>query len=76
MSDFDLLKALQMELITTLENRRKSEYITHDVSKAKINRLRLQITEIMLRIERACDSYCTKREEAWEKPNLSLEDKK
>lgn len=71
MSDFDLLKALQQELITTLENRIKAEYLTHDVCKAKINRLRLQINEVMLRIERACDSYCVKRPEAWENSKLS-----
>lgn len=71
MSDFDLLKTLQQELITTLESRRKAEYLTHDVCKAKINRLRLQINEVMLRIERACDSYCVKRPEAWENSKLS-----
>ena len=71
MSDFDLLKTLQQELVTTLENRSKAEYISHDVCKAKINRLRLQINEVMFRIERACDSYCEKRPEAWEKANLS-----
>lgn len=74
MSDFDLLRGLQQELITTLENRSKAEYITRDVSKAKINRLRLQIQEVMLRIERACTSWCTKSPEAWEKYKLSESD--
>lgn len=74
MSDFDLLKALQQELITTLENRRKVKYTTHDISKAKINRLRLQINEVMLRIERACGSYYVERPEAWENSKLSEKD--
>ncbi len=66
MSDFEMLKALQKELVTTLENRRKCEEITHDVCKAKVHRLRLQIQEIMLRIERSCDSFYKKTLEKWE----------
>lgn len=66
MSDFDLLKALQQELVTTLEKRSRAKYIGHDVSKAKINRLRLQLNEVMLRVERACNSYYNKQTEAWE----------
>lgn len=66
MSDLDLLRGLQAELVSTLKNRKEAEFITHDISKAKIRRLRLQIAEIMLRIERACDSLCTKHSEIWE----------
>lgn len=45
MSDFELLKALQTELVETLENRKNTEYITHEMSKAKVNRLRLSLNE-------------------------------
>lgn len=66
MSDFDVLKALQHELIMTLENRMHTDFITREVSRAKIRRLRLQINEVMLRIEKKCDSFMSKRVERWE----------
>lgn len=68
-SDFELLKALQNELIATLEERKKitSGYLPRTCCKGKINRLRLQIQEVMLRIEQKCDSpYYSKSKEAWE----------
>ena len=50
-SDFELLIALQNELINILEGRKNSnEWISRCYSKAKIRRLRLQIQEVMLRI--------------------------
>jgi len=66
MSDFELLKALQNELVETLENRKKVKYFTHETSKAKINRLRLSLNEVMLRIERKCGSYYKHEPEGWE----------
>lgn len=66
MSDFELLKVLQSELVETLEKRKNTEYITHETSKAKVNRLRLSINEIMLRIERKCTSFCKHAPEGWE----------
>ena len=74
MSDFDFLKVLQHELITTLENRKEVRVISRDVSKAKIHRLRLQIQEVMLRIEKACYSTYKNRPEAWENVKLSEKD--
>lgn len=66
MSDFELLKTLQNELVETLENRKKVEYFTHETNKAKINRLRLLLNEVMLRIERKCGTFCKHEPEAWE----------
>ena len=66
MSDFELLKVLQSELVETLEKRKNTEYITHETSKAKVNRLRLSINEVMLRIERKCGSYYRNEPEKWE----------
>ena len=65
MSDFELLKALQEELATTLEARKTSEQLTHNVCRTKIRRLRLQISEVMLRIERKCTSYIIMDKEGW-----------
>ena len=65
MSDFEMLKTLQQELVTTLEARKTSEHVTHNVSRTKIRRLRLQISEIMLRIERKCTSYMNINKEGW-----------
>ena len=68
MSDFELLKSLQGELIETLNERKKTErYFSRSCGKAKVRRLRLQIAEVMLRIERKCDS-CFKdgKKEKWE----------
>lgn len=66
MSDFELLKALQNELVETLEKRKNSKTITHENCKAKINRLRLSINEVMLRIEKKCTSIYKDKPEAWE----------
>lgn len=66
-SDFDLLKCLQNELIEVLQKRRLvNEWIPNNVSRAKIRRLRLEIQEVMLRIERKCDGYCKHGKEDWE----------
>ena len=69
-SDFELLKALQSELINTLEERKSltSSYgVPRTCCKEKIRRLRLQIQEVMLRIEQKCDSPCYRKDkEAWE----------
>lgn len=65
MSDFELLKALQNELVETLEKRRTGRWITKETSKAKINRLRISLNEVMLRIERKCVAYKAKPED-WE----------
>ena len=68
MSDFELLKALQSELIFTLEERKKVKtWIPRTCCRAKIHRLRLQIQEVMLRIERKCEgSYKSVELEGWE----------
>lgn len=66
MSDFELFKALQNELVETLEKRKNTKYVTHETSKAKINRLRLSINEVMLRIERKCVSFYKSEPEGWE----------
>lgn len=68
-SDFELLRALQEELIDTLKERKSitSGYIPRTCCKGKIRRLRLQIQEVMLRIEQKCDSpYYRKDKESWE----------
>lgn len=72
MDDYTLLKTLQNELIETLNQRialdnqcnEYAVYSVREVSVAKIRRLRLQIQEVMLRIERKCGRYCTDHE-AW-----------
>lgn len=68
MSDFELLEALQTELISTLEERKKvKKWIPNTCCRAKIHRLRLQIQEVMLRIERKCKgSYKGVEWEGWE----------
>ena len=66
MSDFDLLKCLQKELVETLELRKlTNEWIPNICCKAKIRRLRLEIQEVMLRIERKCCCYKRGKED-WE----------
>lgn len=82
MSDFEKLKMLQDELIRTLEERiiltdeyrskrEKDEWcsslIPRSCCKAKIQRLRLQIQEVMLRIERSIEGsfYSTNGGEPW-----------
>ncbi len=69
MSDFDLLLALQKELADTLKKRAQimNEWVPCNLSKAKIHRLRLQIQEVMLRIERACEGGYISKKEAWHK---------
>lgn len=68
MSDFELLKSLQNELIETLAERSKiKKWIPNSCSKAKLRRLRLHIQEVMLRIERKCNGYYKIEEtEGWE----------
>ena len=67
MSDFELLKALQEELIATLKERKKTDhYFSRSCCKAKIHRLRLQIQDVMLRIEQKCESYYKDGKEKWE----------
>ena len=68
MSDFELLKALQSEFIFILEERKKvKKWIPRICCRAKIHRLRLQIQEVMLRIERKCEgSFKRVERERWE----------
>lgn len=68
MSDFDLLKALQKELVDTLSARKQiRNWFPKDCCNAKIHRLRLQIQEVMLRIERKLSTYKqTGDKEKWE----------
>ena len=57
-SDFELLRALQSELIKTLEERKKADrWFPRSCCKAKIRRLRLLIQDVMFRIEQKCESY-------------------
>ncbi len=66
-SDFELLKSLQNELIETLEERKKTDtYFSRSCCKAKIRRLRLQIQDVMFRIERKCETYYKNGKEDWE----------
>lgn len=66
-SDFELLKLLQSELVKTLEERKKSgQWICRSFCKAKIRRLRLQIQEVMLRIEQKCEGWYKDGKEDWE----------
>lgn len=67
MSDFELLKALQNELVETLEKRRNGEWVNeNEISRAKINRLRICLNEVMLRIERKCVNRYKTEPEDWE----------
>lgn len=68
MSDFEMLKALQKELVYILNQRKNIKgWMPRACCKAKINRLRLQLQEIMLRIERKCGGCEYKdRQEKWE----------
>lgn len=67
MDDFTLLKALQKELIDTLEQRKKVvHWCTRETSAAKVRRLRLQIQEVMRRIEKQCHGcYIPDSGETW-----------
>lgn len=67
MNDFELLQLLQKELISVLAKRKnaQNDFVTRDISKEKIHRLRLQIQEVMLRIERSCTSTFKVEKEAW-----------
>ncbi len=67
MSDFDLLLTLQKELTDTLKLRTRISdgWIPSTLSKSKIRRLRLQIQEVMLRIERACQTTYIHGKESW-----------
>ena len=67
MSDFELLKSLQEELIGALKERKKTDcYFPRSCSKAKIRRLRLQIQDVMFRIEQKCETYYKDGKEKWE----------
>ena len=67
MSDFELLVSLQNELLLTLERRKAVErWIPRNCSKAKIHRLRLEIQEVMLRIENKCTGTIKYDTEGWE----------
>ena len=68
MSDFELLKKLQLELVNTLEKRSQSEgeHVQREFCKAKIRRLRLEISEVMLRIERKCVNSFLFEKEEWQ----------
>lgn len=67
-SDFELLKALHSELVKTLEERKKiNTLIPRSCCKAKIRRLRLQIHDVMFRIEQKCEgNFKCGDKEAWE----------
>ena len=67
MSDFDLLKCLQKELVEVLTQRKgTNKWIPNSCCRAKIHRLRLEIQEVMLRIERKCYSGYKDGKEDWE----------
>ena len=69
MSDFELLKNLQRELIDTLLERKKTEkWFPRTCCRAKVRRLRLQINEVMLRIENKMSGNCRwyGKKEDWE----------
>lgn len=56
MSDFELLKRYQKEIVKVLEERKK--YSAYDCSwgnKARYTRLRIEIQKLMLEIERNMD---------------------
>ncbi len=68
MSDFELLKSLQKELISTLQERKgcKGYCLPRSCTKAKIHRLRLQINEVMFRIESKVNGCYKPDKEGWE----------
>lgn len=67
MDDFTLLKVLQNELVETLQARKnaKGQETTRAICRSRIRRLRLQIQEVMLRIERGCIGYWRIGTEEW-----------
>lgn len=68
MTKLDLLKVLQKEFVGVLENRAqlKKSSTPRNAGKTKLKRLRLQIQELMLEIERSCD-FAKYNIEEWEK---------
>ena len=68
-SDFDLLISLQEELRATLEERKRGgdwgHWVPKSCCKSKIRRLRLQLQEVMSRIENKCNGYKYGKE-GWE----------
>lgn len=65
MSDFELLQRLQRDLIEVLRDRKAHDsYYGKHGTKARIRRLRLEITRLMLEIERKCNFQNGK--EGWE----------
>lgn len=66
-SDFEMLKYLQNELVNILEERKKTDrWFPRSCCKAKVHRLRLQIQDVMCRIEQKCDTYYKNGKEDWE----------
>lgn len=66
-SDFEMLKCLQNELIKTLEERKKiDKWLPRSCCKAKVHRLRLQIQDVMCRIEQKCETHWKDGKEDWE----------
>lgn len=68
MSDFDYLKRLLKEYTHVLELRRQAikkgaHYAEKPYKKAKLHRLRIEIQECMLRIERNCGGFRISAEE-------------
>lgn len=69
MSDFDILRGLMQEYISALTLRKEQDrYVDRKCSKARLRRLRLEISAIMCKIENQCGSYCRKtaEREDWE----------
>ena len=68
MSDFDYLKRLLKEYTTALELRKQAikkgaYYAEKPYKKARLHRLRIEIQECMLRIERNCCGSCISGED-------------
>ena len=65
MSDFDLLKYYQQLLVDILEERQKSTYKIQNGTKARFNRVRIEIQKLMYKIE--CKMDCLSNgKEKWE----------
>ncbi len=66
-SDFDMLQILQSELVKVLNERKSVEkWFPRSCCKAKVHRLRMQIQEVMVRIESKCETYYKNGKEDWE----------
>ena len=64
MTDFSLLIRLQKEFVELLHKRSylSGEFVSRELSYAKLRRLRLQIQELMLKIERDYTYYIPTKE--------------